>query len=84
MASRWLKLWTASAFAVALLPELGCQARRLNPAIQTVQQNQKSAVVARNHAVPETRIARWSSTPAAHVFRGSVSAISDPADLTGQ
>ncbi len=90
MASRRMKLWTASAIAVALLPGLGCQARYFSQAGRAAIPNQTKRIVARAHAEPEDRVLvpassrYWSSTPTARVFRGSVSAVSDPDELAGR
>ena len=90
MASHRMKLWTASAFAVALLSGLGCQARYFSQAGRSTLQNQPARLAARNHSAAEDRVTLpatsryWSSTPTARVFRGSVSAVSDPDELAAR
>lgn len=76
MASRWLRLWTATTLAVALQVGLGCQARRLPTMIQMPDARRMSA----NH-LPDGRpditsqpSRHWS--PNTRVFRGSVSSAS--------
>jgi hypothetical protein len=81
MASRPMKLWTASALAVALLPGLGCQARH-SAIAQPYSPAPAGHIVAANHTPAEDHVtlslsSRYrSSTPTARVFRGSVSSSS--------
>jgi hypothetical protein len=81
MASHWLKLWTATAIAVALQAGLGCQARRLPAMIQVPDTRSISA----NH--PPDGHPDMTSQPSRHwppntrVFRGSVSSASSENDL---
>jgi len=81
MASQWVKLWTASALAVALQTSMGCQGRRL-PAMSTAPDPR---TVSANHP-PDGRSVmtsqpsrRWS--PNTRVFRGSVSSAAIENDL---
>jgi hypothetical protein len=50
MASRWLKLWTASVFTAALLPGLGCQAHHEYAVHQT------TAALATDGFLPEPAV----------------------------
>jgi len=81
MASRRLRLWTASALAVALQTGMGCQARRL-PTVTQVSANQTVLV---NHP-PDARPVLTSEpsrhwAPGMRIFRGSVSSVSVENDL---
>ena len=81
MASRWLKLWTATAIAVALQAGLGCQARRLPAMIQVPDTRSISANhLPDGHPDMTSQPSRhWS--PSTRVFRGSVSSASFENDL---
>lgn len=72
-----VKLWTASALAVALVPGLGCQDRHAG--------RDAKFIVAHNHVETSGRVMPasaplWHATPTTHVFRGSASAVSVPND----
>ena len=96
MASRWLKLWTASAITIVLLHGSGCQAR------QPYTGHRFAALPTDDTFLPEpvlppgdlqaargktpvircqTKPRHWAATPTARVFRGSASSLSGPDDL---
>jgi hypothetical protein len=76
MASRWLKLWTASAFAVALLSGLGCQARHHHSGPTLAATQQSKAVVHPGYARPD-----YAKIRSPRVFRGSVSSVLNENDI---